>query len=606
MISQELTCDLNQEYPSALIECQMQSRSDGGMDKRKISREALRNKLLELDGKGYGAYKNLLGCYQFDDFTLWFDHIQGDPFASPSNLRIVIPQDKAAFPGYLWNIPVRATALADFLNRLFFQETNRLSSRRGSGKSGQISIASPSQVILPRTAVQVKKFGIVVQFSVGLPAFGRRIAGKQAAELICDDLLFLAQRTLFYEAVDKQAIEHHCNTAEDAEALRKQLKTLGLVAFIADRAILPRRSGIDERPLIDGVPFKSPPELRMTLHCPHAGEVSGMGIPTGITLIVGGGYHGKSTLLKAIEFGVYNHIPGDGREQVVTCETAVKIRAEDGRSIKGVDISPFINHLPQDKSTENFSSSNASGSTSQAANIVEAIEAGADVLLIDEDTSASNFMIRDHRMQALIAKDKEPITPFIDKVSQLRLDLGISTILVIGGSGDYFDVADNVITLDSYRPELVTDRAKAIAAEIVSYRIAEGGESFGEQKVRSIKPSSTLLKPGRRSPKLKVRNLHEIYVGDEVINVAAVEQLVETGQLRAIGKAIIYALSNCTKADMLFTEVLDSVMSEVHHNGLDCLGTKSAGDLSMFRRLELAAAINRMRKLKTLGHDTQP
>ena len=101
-----------------------------------------------------------------------------------------------------------------------------------------------------------------------------------------------------------------------------------------------------------------------------------MGIRKGITLIVGGGYHGKSTLLKALEAGVYNHIAGDGREFVITDDTAFKLRAEDGRSITGVDISPFIKNLPNKKDTVHFSTEDASGSTSQAANLMEALESG--------------------------------------------------------------------------------------------------------------------------------------------------------------------------------------------------------------------------------------
>ncbi|MGB3202604.1 MAG: ABC-ATPase domain-containing protein, partial [Nodosilinea sp.] len=362
------------------------------------TKEILHDQLYRLDGQSYGAYKSIKGEYDFGDFGLHIDHVQGDPFAAPSRVRVVVPQAVAGFPKDLWEIPCRAIALADYLTREFYRAAQGQERGAGSGKSGQIGIVRPSQAVLNRSAANVTAESVELRFTVGLPAFGRRIAGRQAAALLCQAIPQLVERTLIYATLDAANIQRHVDTVEDAEVLRSQLADHNLMAFVANGAILPRRSGVDERPLQDqAVPFKSPDSLRVTLTCPHAGPVTGMGIPQGITLIVGGGYHGKSTLLRAIEAGVYNHVPDDGRHQVVTNALAVKVRAEDGRSIAGVDISPFIGSLPQGKSTQNFSTPNASGSTSQAANIIEAIEAGARLLLVDEDTSATNFMIRDRR-----------------------------------------------------------------------------------------------------------------------------------------------------------------------------------------------------------------
>jgi predicted ABC-class ATPase len=342
------------------------------------TQEILYDQLYRLDGQGYGAYKSLRGEYDCGDFVLHIDHVQGDPFAAPSRVRVVVPQSIAGFPEGLWELPCRAIALADYLTRGFYRAAQGQERRSGSGKSGQIAIVRPSQAVLNRSAARVTADGVEVRFTVGLPAFGRRIAGRQAAELLCHAVPELVAKTLCYGVLDAAKIQRHVDTVEDAEVLRSQLPGHNLVAFVADGAILPRRSGVDERPLVDqAIPFKSPAALRVTLTCPHAGAVTGMGIPQGITLIVGGGYHGKSTLLRAIEMGVYNHIPDDGRHQVVSDPAAVKVRAEDGRSIAGVDISPFIGSLPQGKSTQTFSTPNASGSTSQAATIIEAIEAGA-------------------------------------------------------------------------------------------------------------------------------------------------------------------------------------------------------------------------------------
>jgi predicted ABC-class ATPase len=356
---------------------------------------------------------------------------------------------------------------------------------------------------------------------------------------------------------------------------------------------------VDDRPFREGaIPFQSPASLRVELTPPNAGPVSGMGVPAGVTLIVGGGYHGKSTLLNALERGVYNHVPGDGRELVVTDAGAVKIRAEDGRAVTGVDISPFIGALPNGADTRHFSTANASGSTSQAANIVEALEAGARVLLVDEDTAATNFMIRDHRMQELIAKEREPITPFIDKVRQLHDEHGVSTILVMGGSGDYFDVADTATAMDAYVPHDVTDRARAIAQKYQAERRQEGGDSFGDITPRAPLAESLDPSKGRRQVKISTRGVRTILFGTNEIDLSAVEGLVDPSQLNAIGQALYYARQRYMDGGRTLPEILDAVMADIDRGGLDVLDRRSVGDLAHFRRYELAAALNRLRTLQ--------
>jgi predicted ABC-class ATPase len=554
--------------------------------------------LLRLDQQSYKAYKQIIGSYQFPDFRLIIDHVQGDPFAAPSRLRVIIPQ--AGFPEELYRSPSREIALRDYLNRQFDQVASGTRAQRGSGKSGLIAIAPPHQQVLERTAVFIDDHQVEARFVVGLPARGRTILGRQAAELLCEDLPQIVQRSLLFSALDANAIQHHVETVEDADWLRSQLGNRNLVAFIPDDAILPRQSGVEDCPLIDGLPFQSPDSLRVKFDRPNQGLITGMGIPQGVTLIVGGGYHGKSTLLKAIALGVYNHIPGDGREQIVTDPHAVKIRAEDGRSIVGVDISPFINHLPQGRSTTQFSTANASGSTSQAANIMEALEVGAKVLLVDEDTSATNFMIRDRRMQALIAKEKEPITPFIDKIRQLYQDYGVSTILVMGGSGDYFDVADTVIAMEDFVPVEVTEKARAIAQQYATDRTAEGGETFGILRPRIPLPKrwdSPRDEPDARSPKLKARDVDELVFGAETVDLSAVEQIVDVGQLLAIGAALTFIQDSYLDGRRTLTAIVDEFMEELSAGKLDMLTLHPQGDLAMFRAFELAAVVGRLRSL---------
>ena len=558
-------------------------------------RYSLNSILLNLDNASYKAYKDIKGKYQFADFSLIIDYVQGDPFASPSQLRIVIPQGIANFPPQLYQSFSREVALRDYLARQFNRGSKRLSSNRGTGKSGLIAIASLGPEALIRNAVLVNEKEVEVRFMVGLPARGRRILGRQAAQMLCEDIPQIVEETLKYKSLDWVAIQNHVETIEDADWLRQQLSARKLVAFVANGAILPRHSGVDSRPLIDAVSFESPPSLLTEFDCPNCGVIKGMGIPEGISLIVGGGYHGKSTLLKAIELGIYNHVPGDGREYVVSKIDGVKIRAEDGRSIVGVDISPFINHLPQGRSTANFSTTNASGSTSQAANIIEALETDAKLLLIDEDTSATNFTIRDRRMQALIAKDKEPITPFIDKVRQLYQDYGVSTILVMGGSGDYFEVADLVIAMENYLPQDVTAKAKAIAVEYTTDRNLEGGVNFGAITPRIPSAKSIDASQGKREVKLRSRGTELISLGKEDIDLSAVEQIVDQGQLKAIAWAIIYARDKYMSQQLTLSTILAKVNQDINLYGLDLITEYPQGDLAQFRPYELAAALNRLR-----------
>ncbi|MBD3315494.1 MAG: ATPase, partial [Chitinivibrionales bacterium] len=436
------------------------------------------------------------------------------------------------------------------------------------------------------------------RFTVGLPAYGRRIAGREAARMLLEELPRIVAASFFAEGIDTAKLELHVDTAEDCETIRRNLGELGYVAFVPDGAVLPRQSGVDQRPLTgaDVVAFRAPNSLRTEIETPHRGKVAGMAVPRGVTLIVGGGYHGKSTLLAALEAGIYNHIPGDGRELVASNAATVKIRSEEGRRIQRVCITPFISHLPQGKNTDAFSSDNASGSTSQAANILEALEMGAEVLLIDEDTSATNFMIRDQRMQKLVAKEHEPITPFIDRVRQLYEEHGVSTILVIGGAGDYFDVADHVVCMRDYLPSDVTKEAKAVARDLPVERVREGGESFG--KIAPRVPIGATLDPskGNRAVKIAERGVDTIQFGVNDIDLSAVAQIVDTAQTRAIGDALFLAKGMMRRGRTL-RDIADEIEARMNREGTAKLFNMPSGGYAAFRRFEFAAALNRLRTL---------
>jgi len=436
---------------------------------------------------------------------------------------------------------------------------------------------------------------VEVRFSAGLPADGRRISGGDALRLLTEFLPRIARESMLFRSHKEPRLRRHLDCAEDAQALRGSLRERGLVAFIADGSVLPRSSGVDQGPLSGALPFRSPDALRASFELPHAGTVEGMGVPTGLTLVIGGGYHGKSTLLDAVKHGVYDHIPGDGRELAVTVPDAVKIRAEDGRRAEKVDISSFIGELPGGVETSAFCSDNASGSTSQATNVIEALEGGSSLLLIDEDSSASNFMTRDLRMQRLVSKDNEPITPFVDRVRPMMEATGCSCMMVIGGSGDFLDIADTVIMMSGYRALEATEDARRVAAQFPSGRDREAPDVFETPAERV--PLAQSLDPSRggRRERVSARSLDAISFGKEEIDLSAVEQLVDISQARALADALVCAWK-AMDGDRSFRELADLVVSGIEEGGLDRLGELN-GDRAMFRRQELAAALNRLRTL---------
>ncbi len=566
-----------------------------------IKHESLRQRLKSLDGKDYGAYQSLVGEYSYPDFVLSIDRIQKDPFAPPSTgiFRVRVERKKARIPAALTETYIKEVALRDFLSRQFYSNCRKFSKgRRGTGQSGIITLTKPEQVILERSSMVINDDFVEARFFIGFPARGRAISAQTADTMLFEELPQIARQSLLTSNLCLDDIDKHIKTAEDAEYLRQNLHSLGLVAFIADGASLPRASGIDPKPLKAQtvIAFQSPEKLRVKINLPNAGTITGMGVPNGVTLIVGGGYHGKSTVLKAIELGIYNHIPGDGREQCVSLSSTVKVRASSGRYVVKTDISTFIKNLPLQKDTTGFSTENASGSTSQAASISEAIEAGAEVLLMDEDTCAANFMIRDRRMQQLVIKKNEPITSFIDKIRQLYEERGVSTVLVMGGSGDYFDVADHIIHMIEFVPQDVTDKAQEICANFPTGRVDEAGQGFGSFVERV--PIADSLDPYNEYHKIRIgaADPHKLIFGKTTVDLSDVEQIVERAQTKAIGRAIHYARKYMDGKKTL-RQIVRLVMGDINRGSLDILDKHLTGDLARFREQEFAAALNRLRGL---------
>ena len=559
----------------------------------------LKQLLDRIDHRGYPAYKDTKGQYQFQGYVFSIDHVQGDPFASPSKVSVQVKGSTAGFPEELYKGRHQRAALQDEMTRQFYRAIQKYAFRaKGSGKSGLISVSKCGQEVLERTACEIKpKNGDVkLRFEVGFPANGRTINARELEKIVFGFLPECVEQSLFYKNCDKKRVRSIIDLAEDQQYIRDELEKNDLIAFVANGAILPRESGVSDKPMKGAVRFQSPKEMEVTMKLPHKGEISGMGIRRGITLIVGGGYHGKSTLLKALELGVYNHIKGDGREYVITKDDAMKIRAEDGRSIKKTDISMFINDLPNGKDTRGFYTEDASGSTSQAANVIESMEAGASVMLIDEDTSATNFMIRDELMQRVIHRDMEPITPFIDRILELYQVYGISTVIVAGSSGAYFHIADTIIQMDRYEPKEITKLAKETAKD---FPAMSGMENPAEKPVfircprqgRGFKPNDRI--------KMKTMGKEMVQLNRENIDLRYVEQLADTEQVSALGYCVRYAEKHLFQGKDSIQNVVDKLEEKICREGLSslCESNASVANLAMPRRQEIFACLNRYRGL---------
>ena len=622
------------------------------------SAQELRRQLAAIDGRGYPAYKGLRGAYDFGDYTLSVDHVQGDPFAAPSSVSVLLTHRQAGFPDELFDEPHRRVAFEDFLVRRFARQAARFSFRtQGSGKSGLIATSRPGPEVLERSACACDGRGLALRFSVGFPARGRTIDSDELARVLCDFVPRCVDGALRCDREALRAARKVAELADDQLFVREELARRGLVCFVADGAVLPRASGVSSAPLQGALPFRSPDPLRVTLDLPHRGPTSGMGVRRGVTLVVGGGYHGKSTLLRAIEAGVYDHVAGDGRELVITDASAVKLRAEDGRRVCDVDISAFIDGLPDGRDTRRFSTQDASGSTSQAAAAVEAVEAGARTLLIDEDTSATNFMVRDELMARVVSAEREPITPFVARVRKLYEDAGVSSVIVAGSSGAFFPVADTVVQMDAYEAYDITQRVRAtlrecgialapgvrgacvgagadvapIGDERVTNCSASGGAPFfgwpPRERRLGVGAADDAFAPARgdaaeagepvdacsgatrargrgprgghggRPDRVKVRAGRDVLqVGEGSADLRLVEQLVDSEQTAALAQMVRFAVERGWLADLPVHVLAGRLLDEVARGGLAALCPhEPACGLAMPRPQELCACLNRWR-----------
>ena len=622
------------------------SGSSRGSGQRRFNDEPRESTLNELtshlhaiDGRSYAAYKAIVGRYRSPlGWVLYIDRIQPDPYAPPTAIRVVLPlaltgadarltgftprltgadtrptgtneplteanETLTGANSHLTASPTRAVALRDYLARTL----------RELLKGQAISIAPAGQEILERSSVNLHETWqddfstpafnapgpyLELRLRWSLPAFGREIAGRQAARNLNLDLARAVAGLDLRESELGAEAWKHCQVAEDHAALQEILVERGWVAFLADGANLARRSGVSQLPLEGGVPLTAPETLAQTVQLPHAGVVRGTAIPAGVTVIAGGGYHGKSTLLNAIARGIYPHIPGDGRELVATVPEAMAVRAADGRAVTGVDLRPFISHLPgRDADPAQFTTANASGSTSQAASIMESLELWGQpaqaALLLDEDTCATNLLIRDQRMRALVSSEREPITPLVDRIRALHRERGISTLIVMGGSGDYLDVADQVLIMDSYRLVDATAQARQVCASQPRVDTSLPDFPLPAQRLPQ-RPEAKRRGPSRT----RALGTQRLVLDRHEVDVADVSGLVDEGQALAVAWALRALLERHFDGRTSLSQALAQVAKRLDDVGLDALGEAHPAFLVRPRLVDVGAAVNRLRSLQ--------
>lgn len=552
----------------------------------------LYQRLQAISGKNYGSYRQLAQKkLDFGDFSLEFLHIQGDPYAPPSKILLSAPLKILGWNGDFTSTKTKQMALSDFLHR----ELAKAIQERYPDKNQPIVLSMPGQEILIRNSLWADNGNLTILLQVALPGEKRLIDGVAVKEIFTQVLPDILTMALYADSEKIKGAKNAIETLEIREGLIQELKKRDLVAFVPNGAILPRESGISEKPLLNSIPFTSPESLSVELE--SCGKTfKGMGIKKGITVITGGAYHGKSTLLSALEKAVYPHIQGDGREWIVVDESAVRIKTEEGRSVRHSDISMLVRDLPGNKSTKDFSTAHASGSTSEAANLIEMLEFGTTTFLIDEDSSAVNFLIRDSRVRTLIGNEKEPLIPLIDKIRTLA-KADYNFILVAGACGDYLEVADTVLLLTDYLVENVTEKVKEICKEKNLQTSVESGvfeqtsrnfKDFVEEIKSSVKPLSAV----ERQVKVKLQG-NNLHIGFLQAEVSRISQMPDSSSCLGAGILLLNLLQNIE--DKPSKELIQEKIEKISLIGFRNLPQGLNREIALPRLFEIASVLLRLR-----------
>ena len=556
--------------------------------------KALYQTIRTLNGKNYGLYKSLADKpWDFGDFALEFLHVQGDPYAPASRVVIKANLSMLGYAGEWGGSFERRLALSDFLHR----KLSRLVKEKYPDKDAAIVFDTAGPEMLVRNSLWIDNGELRACLQVRLPGEGRKIQAEVAAEILTMVLPDLVSAGLYYSKSDEAALQEHFRVLAERKEILAQLESRGLCAFVPDGAVLPRASGLSELPLEGAVPFTAPEQMAVTLDvCGR--EIRGMGIPKGITVITGGAFHGKSTLLQALTRAVYPHIPGDGREGIVIDESALRVGVEDGRSVRGTDLSQFVRDLPGGVSTKNFNTLSASGSTSEAANLLEAMEAGSRAFLIDEDSSAVNFLIRDVRVRKLLGDDREPLIPLTDRIREISAQ-GYSFILVAGACGDYLDLADNIVIMANYKAECAKSSQPQTSSGEAAASSARPFVGYMQPLQKSVRPTSAV----ERQVKVKLSGDTLLQIGFLVSDTSRLNTLVDKQQRLGAGFVLLNLLQNAASNSESSDASADSVAATIQklHEKIQNVGFRNlpqgmSREMSLPRVVDIACVAFRLRE----------
>ena len=554
------------------------------MPARKISVQEFRRLITSINGRGYGAYKRLLGNEAFfKGFNLRLTHIQGDPHAPPSHAEVWVHKSRLE-PLTQFMESDSVIPLTDYLSRNLHKVLRKLSRRCGEGNSCYLGIPKPSPRILKRSSVELEKDHVIIRFFVGLPSQGRRVSGREAIKLLTEVIPEGINSVITSSLNEFERIKKHIKIFKLQEGVRSWLVRNNYFFFIGDGSILPRRASFSEEPLPNAVRFSSPESLRIEVCVKGAGCIKGLGIKDGVTVITGGAYHGKTTLLEGVIDGIYDHILDDGREHVISAPDTYLVRAEDGRVVTHVDISSLMRDLPDGTSTKDFSTLDASGSTSMAASIMELIELGVKHLVLDEDISATNLLYKDEVMKDLLKDD--PIITLDSLVKPMNRILGVSTAAVVSASSSFLKCSDTTILMRKYLPQHLKEDRDWGACREASIKEPEGRQYEGISNLKKVKASGMKI-------------IAEYFDGIKFeIDLSRNPRIAESGQVKLIARAIS-KLSDLKQPIIMF-DLIHKLRSELMSEGFRTFyrGMDVPPDLTWVDPLDIAWVINRLRNAR--------
>jgi len=555
----------------------------------------------EIDGWDIAEYGRIIGDFDFGRYVLRFNRVAVEADAGPTLFLVRVPQSTAGFPPRLFNTPVRRTALEDLLTRKLAAHIEASARFDAVGVARRrFSVSVPGQKILPRTSLVIADEYVEARVYIQLPVLNGLIDGAAARDVFFEELPQLVASAMLFCNLDYSEVEQFVNAMEDADAIRQALSSRGLIGFVAAGSLLARIPDSDQPDYQHATPLSVAAPLQVEVETPNAGQVKGLGIPSGITVILGDCYSGRVELVKAIAGGIYNHIPGDGREMAIAMPDAVYVSADPGRSVQRVDISAFAPARVNGQSSSSFTATSADGFASQAASLVEALEIGARALLLDESESAPALLSSDP-----VTGGDSQVVSLVDRARNLVDEFGISIVVGVSTlARSWISIADTVLEVRDFAVANVTEAAKKKAGSVPARVVPAFDFAARLEASRWVVPGSIDSSVGRRDEVVCATTKHALVFGRASVNLARIEQLADRSQTATIGLVLHYGRQRYLTEARPIREILDLIDRDLSTDGLECLSRDLRGDLARPRRYEIAAALNRLATLRIARQET--